>query len=189
MSELRVTVDDGKYTYVAEADGKSYALRHGEPWQEMTGNKFVYCLAARIEELEAAVLAAHPPAAQTEPEPYDKDDSLTVAYMHGFHKGVEAAKTAHPPAQDSQTFKCAMCAILAPAQDTQVEIPHGLENALIAECERAMRQRNTFLKSGKSTAGHGRSHDTCFGFILRKFLGKKSERLPAQDLQDAKDAG
>ena len=26
---------------------------------------------------------------------------------------------AHPPAQDSQTFKCAMCAILAPAQDTQ----------------------------------------------------------------------
>lgn len=43
----------------------------------------------------------------------------------------------------------------------------ALELALIAECERAMAQRDEFLKTGKSTAGHGGSHDTLFGFILR----------------------
>lgn len=44
-----------------------------------------------------------------------------------------------------------------------------LERALILECERAMQQRDEFLKTGISTAGHGGSHDTCFGAILHKF--------------------
>ena len=60
MGELRVTVENGKYTYVFESNGKSYALRNGEPWQDMTGNKFVYCLAARIAELEEQLAAPVP---------------------------------------------------------------------------------------------------------------------------------
>lgn len=44
----------------------------------------------------------------------------------------------------------------------------ALENDLIRECERAISQRDEFLKTSVSTAGHGGSHDTCFGFILRK---------------------
>ena len=155
--------------------------------------------------IEAAVLAAHPPAAPVAYVNYDELDNMLddrTATIAGVRDGWRKTPLyAHPPAQDTQDdsmtaheefgMQSALDkwnAGVAPAQDTQVEIPHGLENALIAECERAMRQRDTFLKSGKSTAGHGRSHDTCFGFILRKFLGKKSERLPAQDLQDAKDA-
>jgi len=45
-----------------------------------------------------------------------------------------------------------------------------LMTALIIECERAMRQRDEFLRTGISTAGHGGSHDTCFGTIVRNAL-------------------
>ena len=41
--------------------------------------------------------------------------------------------------------------------------------ALIAECERAMAQRDEYLKTGVSTASHGGSHDTRFHDILRNF--------------------
>lgn len=43
----------------------------------------------------------------------------------------------------------------------------ALEMALIAECERAMLQRDEFKRTGVSTASHSGSHDTCFGLILR----------------------
>jgi hypothetical protein len=46
----------------------------------------------------------------------------------------------------------------------------ALEFDLIAECERAMKQRDEFKATGVSTAAHGGSHDTLFGFILRKHL-------------------
>lgn len=41
---------------------------------------------------------------------------------------------------------------------------------LIAECERAMKERDQFLKTGVVTAGHGGSNDTCFLAILKKHL-------------------
>lgn len=44
----------------------------------------------------------------------------------------------------------------------------ALETDLIAECERAMRQRDEFLRTGVRTGGDGMAWDTCFGFILRK---------------------
>lgn len=50
----------------------------------------------------------------------------------------------------------------------QAEKFAALEAALIAECERAMQQRDEFKRTGVSTAGHGGSHDTIFGFILRQ---------------------
>lgn len=52
MSEqrLNVSVDNGKYTVIMEADGSLYALRHGEPWQDLCGNNLVYFLAAELEE-------------------------------------------------------------------------------------------------------------------------------------------
>lgn len=48
---MKIELDDGKYTYVNDAQGQR-ALRYGEPWRDLTGDNFVYCLAARIEELE-----------------------------------------------------------------------------------------------------------------------------------------
>lgn len=48
--ERRVSVEGGKYTVVIGDDGSLSALRHGEPWQDLTGNKMVYCLATELEE-------------------------------------------------------------------------------------------------------------------------------------------
>lgn len=47
---LNVSVEDGKYTVIMEANGHLHALRYGQPWQELSGNKLVYCLAAELEE-------------------------------------------------------------------------------------------------------------------------------------------
>lgn len=46
-----ISLSDGKYTYVFD-NGEQYALRYGGYWRDLTGDKFVYCLAARIKELE-----------------------------------------------------------------------------------------------------------------------------------------
>lgn len=52
--ELRVTVGDGKYTYIMK-DGKVEALRCGEPWpagtQSLIGDKMAFCMACEISVL------------------------------------------------------------------------------------------------------------------------------------------
>jgi hypothetical protein len=45
-----------------------------------------------------------------------------------------------------------------------------LNHELVLETERAIRQRDEYLRTGVSTAGHGGSHDTCFPAILRKYV-------------------
>lgn len=39
---------------------------------------------------------------------------------------------------------------------------------LLQEHERAIKQRDTFVLTGISTASHGGSHDTCFGHIVKQ---------------------
>ena len=51
----RIDLENGKYTYVFEDSGRQYALRHGESWRDLTGDKFVFCLAYRVHELEEEV--------------------------------------------------------------------------------------------------------------------------------------
>lgn len=46
----------------------------------------------------------------------------------------------------------------------------ALVDDLVKETERAIGQRDEFLKTGVSTAGHGGSHDTCFAVIIRKHM-------------------
>lgn len=57
---MRIDLENGKYTYVFDKSHQ-YALRHGEPWKDLTGDKFVYCLAAELEEAreQHAAIAAH----------------------------------------------------------------------------------------------------------------------------------
>lgn len=44
--------DGGKYTVIFdEKTGSLQALRYGEPWQDLSGNKMVYCMLSRVEEL------------------------------------------------------------------------------------------------------------------------------------------
>lgn len=52
----RVEVDGGKYTVVM--DMKNFrALRHGEGWQDLTGNNLVFHLAYELAEARAAIAA------------------------------------------------------------------------------------------------------------------------------------
>jgi len=58
MSDLTCNVADGKYTVILEG-GRLYALRNGEPWQELLGNKLVLCLAQELEEARGWVKDLH----------------------------------------------------------------------------------------------------------------------------------
>ncbi len=63
---MRVDIEDGKYTYVFHEDGRSEALRYGEPWRDTVGDKFIYCMAAEIVDLREEVgrlyfLSQYPP--------------------------------------------------------------------------------------------------------------------------------
>ena len=50
MATEHVTVEGGKYTVVIGDRGELSALRYGEPWQDLAGNKMVYCLATELVE-------------------------------------------------------------------------------------------------------------------------------------------
>lgn len=56
-----------------------------------------------------------------------------------------------------------------------------LQHDLVVECERAMKQRDEYLRTKISTAGHGGSHDTCFTAILRNHI-----KLNEQHLRDVR---
>ena len=71
----------------------------------------------------------------------------------------------------------------------QVSVPDGWEAslnlALVLETERAIKQRDEFLKTGISTAALGGSHDTCFAAIVRRHIAM----LAASPAAPAADAG
>lgn len=49
MSEIRIELESGKYTYLYNSDtGKQGVLRYGEEWRDLTGDKFVYALAQLV---------------------------------------------------------------------------------------------------------------------------------------------
>lgn len=83
MSTVKIELDDGKYTYVLHADGRQHALRHGELWRDLVGDKFVYCLAAHAEELRE----------QNEKLDADRAESkrLLLEEMERGNRGTEAA--------------------------------------------------------------------------------------------------
>jgi hypothetical protein len=51
--KLKIDLENGKYTYVFdESTGRQEVYRHGELWQDETGNGFLLAMAQRIESLE-----------------------------------------------------------------------------------------------------------------------------------------
>jgi len=49
--QMRISLDDGKYTYILDRDGQR-ALRYGEEWRNLVGDKFVYNMAMKIESMQ-----------------------------------------------------------------------------------------------------------------------------------------
>lgn len=54
-SRNALEVADGKYTIVGIEDGKLHALRHGEPWRDLVGDKLVLSLAQELLEAREAL--------------------------------------------------------------------------------------------------------------------------------------
>lgn len=52
---LNVNLENGKYTVIQEDDGRLYALRYGEVWRDLCGDKLVYSLAAEVERLREKI--------------------------------------------------------------------------------------------------------------------------------------
>lgn len=78
MSKQEISLEDGKYVLTLE-DHKLTATRHGEPWQDFTGNKMMYLLVSRLlaaEEVKAPALEWD--AALRVSEHPDVDDALRL---------------------------------------------------------------------------------------------------------------
>lgn len=87
MAEIRIVLEDGKYTYVRDEEkGAQHALRYGQPWRDLTGDKFIYCLAAKVEELQKAPNVWHPVEKLEELIDWDK-----IVLVSGFN-GNDPAK-------------------------------------------------------------------------------------------------
>lgn len=76
---LRVTVYDGKYTVVQDADGRLHALRYGEEWRDCVGDGLILALAQEVETLREALAARATPAAASPPP--DIKSLLTIRHM------------------------------------------------------------------------------------------------------------
>ena len=55
---VKVTVSDGKYTFIQRKDGSCAALRYGEPWRDDIFDGLMLGMAHRIEELEDQLTVA-----------------------------------------------------------------------------------------------------------------------------------
>lgn len=54
---MRFDFDGGKYTVISE-NGRQQALRHGEPWRDLTGDNLVYWMMVEIQVLTDALWKA-----------------------------------------------------------------------------------------------------------------------------------
>ena len=54
MADERVSVEDGKCTVVMQSDGGLRALRYGESWRDLTGDKLIVWLVAELRDARQA---------------------------------------------------------------------------------------------------------------------------------------
>jgi hypothetical protein len=54
---IDVTVSNGKYRVILPAEGGLHALRHGEPWRDLAGDKLVLALASELDDARQAKAA------------------------------------------------------------------------------------------------------------------------------------
>lgn len=53
--DFQINLYGDKYTYIRYKNGGQEALRYGEKWRSLTGDGFIYSLAAKIEEMSASI--------------------------------------------------------------------------------------------------------------------------------------
>jgi hypothetical protein len=67
--ELFLDVTVGKYTVQMEQGGRLYALRYGEPWRELVGDKLGFALATEVRKLRGQLEKARGVPLYTNPMP------------------------------------------------------------------------------------------------------------------------
>jgi hypothetical protein len=84
----KIDVCDGKYTLVYdERTGAFKALRNGEAWQNLLGNKMVYALFCEIQELRASKAVESPGTVPAVAAVNTAMDAIT-AYMKAYESKV-----------------------------------------------------------------------------------------------------
>ncbi len=51
MEDMRISVDNGKYTVIIRKDGGLEALRYNEKWRDCVGDNLIFHMAYEIDEL------------------------------------------------------------------------------------------------------------------------------------------
>lgn len=54
MTAERIDLNDGKYSVIND-DGRLTALRHGEPWRNLSGDNLIYWMFVEIVNLKAEI--------------------------------------------------------------------------------------------------------------------------------------
>jgi len=54
MTAERIDLNDGKYSVIND-DGRLTALRHGEPWRNLSGDNLIYWMFVEIVSLKAEI--------------------------------------------------------------------------------------------------------------------------------------
>lgn len=79
---MEINLLEGKYTYRYK-DGFQTVDRYGENWRDITGDKFIYCMAARIKELEMQILQATADLNHLKPDPACDISCMLYCSMEG----------------------------------------------------------------------------------------------------------
>lgn len=90
---MRVELEDGKYTYICHEDGTAEALRYGASWKrDLSGDKFVYCMAAEIVSLRQQLTDAKAAIAHEADVAESYKEQLATTEKKQEYRGVHVAK-------------------------------------------------------------------------------------------------
>ena len=123
MSELRIELEDGKYTYIRGADCSQKILRYGDFVLDITGDKFFGALVEEIERLKELLEEAYADADEVL-RPYVKrlEDQLAESQAREakLRRVVEfvAAQASRDPAL---RYNAVVEALAIPADDTALK--------------------------------------------------------------------
>jgi hypothetical protein len=94
MSELNVSICDGKYTIIQKPTGKTRVLRYGEEWDDVTGDNVICGLAWELQESRERIKRLEE-ALESIREYWNRDNNnqaLVDACWYAIDKAAEALK-------------------------------------------------------------------------------------------------
>lgn len=91
MSEI--TLENGKYTLIRHEDGRMEALRYGEKWRDLTGDKLIAALIDAIDAIDAHLIRAPVQVTDEYGEPIAQKISKALGEISNAVEDVETGKS------------------------------------------------------------------------------------------------